>query len=169
MWSGIVAVMLLIVFFLIGMFNPIQEFDSSVIINSGREDVFAKYINTDNSVNWLNDLKEVKYRPGKTRDSVGSNFDMIFSKNNRTYTMDKNVDELIYPEYYKYEMDDENIEKESTARFESYTDDSTYVKVTTIIKAKSLFLKASLALAKGNIEDELKSELDRFKSFVEKR
>jgi len=169
MWGGVIAVALLIIFFLIGMFNPVQEFDNSVIIHSGRNQVFTTYINTDNSVNWIKDLKEVKYEQGKAKDSVGSNFEMVFNKDNVKYTMTKNVDELIYPEYYKYSIEDGNMEKESTARFESYADDSTFVKVTTVIKAKSLFLKASLAIAKGNLEEELKAETDNFKSFIERK
>ena len=167
-YSIIAFLILIVVFFMIGMLFPSFSYEVQLEIKADVEKTWNFYVDEDRKKEWMPDLKELSVIEG-TSGEIGSVHQFTFFQNGEEVVVTEKLTTQEKYRLYGYDLDSDVLEAHTSVRFESTGEDRCLMTATTEVKPKGLFLRSLFAVINGTFSRQAYRQYGEFKKLVERR
>ena len=158
--------LLILVFFLTGLFINETKYTSEILVEKPLEEVFAVFNDNTKIKNWIPELKSLK--PIITTPEIaGSTYEMVVNNQGQEITMTEKVLEYIPNKKVVIFFDAENMLKTDSYIF-SLEDKKTKITMQSSCKSDSYLMSCLFPYFKGTFKEIDQGYLNNFKTFIEK-
>lgn len=164
-YVAMVVLVLLLVFLSLGLFIPVVEYETSIIVDKPVAEAFALYNDRSNIKQWIPEI-QVMEPIAETPEVVGSKYRMVINSNGDVTEMVETVTSYTINEEVGIHFDAGMMQKDDTYIFE---DMGSKTKITGKHGARgdSYYARCVFALFKGVFTEIDQGYMDRFKIWAE--
>ena len=163
-YAGITIIVLLLIFFSLGVIKPSFEYSSTVTILAPPQQCWNAIHDTIGMKKWMPDFRKLTLKSG-THLQAGASYEIIFQQDER-YVMQETIEEIRPAEYISYELTNDVMTMNYNYTFTS-KGNTTEISNLNKVTGNSLFWKSILFLSKSHIQTVSQEQLESLKLYIE--
>lgn len=163
--SGITILLIVIVFFCLGLINPNVNYTAEVTVNKPLAETFRKFNDPGTLGKWIPEMKSIEIleiKPGM----VGTKMKMIIENEGQTMELFEEVTAFEDQKLVGLSFEAGQMNKSDLVEFTS-SGDNTIIKGTYTCTGSNLFYKSLFSLFKSQFKSIDQTYLNNFKKFAE--
>lgn len=157
--------LILVAFFLVGVFAPIVEVETSILVESPEAEVFKSLTDPELIGLWMPDLGSLQIENG-TQLAIGTNFELTLAEEKTNVVISGVVTDLRHPEYLAFDFSRTEVNGQMSILIKE-ADGQT--QVTTLMKpiGNDPFARSVLPIIQGSLKTDLEKRLEALKHYLE--
>jgi len=164
--AGVVLIILITVFMLIGIAIPEFDYRNRVTVNKPQAEVFAAFNDTGRTAQWMDGLQRIEHTGG-AQEGTGSRWRMTIVQNGETMTVDEEVTLFSPDSLLMMRMGNEVLDSYLTIEFIQKDSAVTDIHQHTRVVGANPLWQSVLPLFKGTMRDANQANLERFRAMLE--
>ncbi len=160
-----IIVLGVIVFLLVGYFNPSLDYETRITIDRPRQDVWRLFNDETKMGEWLKGFKSIETISGE-RNTVGSKYKLRFSQDGRDFEMIEEMKEFRPPEAFGFRLSSDFFSDEVRVVFIDKGDKTEVVQSDHVV-GNNILCKSLLYWMKSHISTEARSSMENLKKYIE--
>jgi len=157
--------LLVLVFLSLGFFFPKVTYDSEIVINGPKIEVWNKFNNIDDASKWIKGIKSIE--PIRlTPDTLGSMFKMVIEDNGRVIELEELVTGFDPPNMVSLNFEMDMMRKDDVFYF-SETNGKTTIKSSHVCESETYIGKCMFVIMKIVFKNSEQQNMQQFKKYAE--
>ncbi len=161
------VMVLLIAFWLVGIFIDSVKTEYTVTIEKPIEDTYDAFMDVEILDDWLTGFKSIEViSESGDPDGVGNKYKMMFEEGGELYEFEETITGVEWDEYFSFDLDSKFFSSSTRIEFED-KGDKTQVTSTTTTEGKGFVFKSMLPFMKNSMQQREKEDYDKLKEIIE--
>ncbi len=164
-WVVGILALLLVAFFMVGVFVPTFTYESRISVNKPAAHAFAVFIDENKTADWMTGFKSIEIISGN-RGEVGSKYKLAIEENGELMEMEETITKFKENELFASKLINDVMFADVEITFvESHG--QTTITASNLVEGRNWIWKSLLGLFKGNISNQSQEIYENLKQLIE--
>ena len=165
-YVGITLLVIILVFFSLGLFVPSVSYESKVVVNKPVETSFGVFTNALKLEDWITGLKGIGWISGN-QNEIGSKWKFIITRNGTAYEMVQTLDGFKTNELFAFKTDNDLFTNQADVKFIN-KGTSTEIIATSRLNGNNIFWRSVFFIGQSYLAAQDQEMYDKLKGVIEK-
>jgi uncharacterized membrane protein len=158
--------LILVVFFLLGVFFPDFEYENSVTVNADQQKCWEVFHDVSKMKAWMDGFESLTLKSGGFLQQ-GSTYEIVIVSNGERMMMDERITDIKPVESVSFELNNDVLKSDAAIRFDSINNQQTVIRSHYKVTGNNLLWRSILFLSKTYLTSTNKQQMDALKKVIE--
>ena len=164
-WVAGILALLLVAFFMVGVFVPTFTYESRISVNKPAAHAFAVFMDDNKRADWMTGFKSIEIISGN-RGEVGSKYKLAIEENGELREMEETITAFKENELFAFKLINDVMFVDAEITFvESHG--QTTITASNLVEGRNWIWKSLLGLFKGNISNQSQEMYENLQHVIE--